>query len=35
VPEPVAASSSGDQTQQFPRPPDDEDLGQHPDQHEL
>jgi hypothetical protein len=36
---PAAESTTGDhapeETQQFPRPPDDEDLGQHPEQHEL
>lgn len=30
-----ARPTEPDETQQFPRPPDDEELGQHPDQHEL
>ncbi|HET6876468.1 MAG TPA: hypothetical protein VFH38_02965 [Jatrophihabitans sp.] len=33
--EPAAAESGDAPTQAFPRPPDDEDLGQHPDSHDL
>jgi uncharacterized integral membrane protein len=37
APEPTSetAAPPADKTEQFPRPPDDEDLGQHPDHHDL